>query len=373
MDKVLSRKLFKNRYLQTITKKVSNFKNGGLASLRAKHFFLGGESSFTPGERQAMILAPLATQLLIGTRQPGQSQASAIATNIGKALPEVVNTAAALGKIEKEGKGETFRPITEADRQILASQGIPLDKDKGYQISNKGEIKAIGGTGVTVNTGERETTEQKEYGKLYAEKAKEILGTGTAAANQQNTLSILRQATNQPDLQTGSFGELRTSISKIGQEFGLDLNTQNVPAAEVLQSFSGKLVLDDLNKFKGSISDGERRFVVDRTPGLTTSKEGINTILDIKERANELAKQFAIETESWIARNEGLSKKDKQTGMTFAEFENEFQKKYPLLTDELKTKIDNASRKIDPQFGKNVVELEGKRYIQINGKPYQLK
>ena len=25
------------------------------------------------------------------------------------------------------------------------------------------------------------------------------------------------------------------------------------------------------------------------------------------------------------------------------------------------------------QFGKNVVELEGKRYIQINGKPYQLK
>jgi len=373
MDKVLTRKLFKDRYLQTISKKVSNFKEGGLASLRAKHFFLGGESSFTPGERKALIAAPFVSKLLEGTRQPGQSQASAIASNIGKAIPDVINTAIGLGKIEKEGKGETFRPITEADRQILASQGIPLDKDKGYQISNKGEIKAIGGTGVTVNTGERETTEQKEYGKLYAEKAKEIFGTGTAAANQQNTLSILRQATNQPDLQTGSFGEFRTSIAKIGQEFGLDLNTQNIPAAEVLQSFSGKLVLDDLNKFKGSISDGERRFVVDRTPGLTTSKEGINTILDIKERANELAKQFAIETESWIARNEGLSKKDKQTGMTFSEFESKFQKDYPLLTDELKTKIDNASRKIDPQFSKNVVELEGKRYIQINGKPYQLK
>ena len=373
MDKVLTRKLFKDKYLQTVSKKISNFKEGGLASLRAKHFFLGGESSFTPGERQAMILAPIASSLLTGTRQPGQSELGAVASNIGAGLPGAVNTAIALGKMEKEGKGEVFRPITEADRQILASQGIPLDKDKGYQISNKGEIKAIGGTGVTVNTGEKETTEQKKYGELYAKKAEEILGAGTAAGNQQNTLSILRQATNQPDLQTGSFGELRTSITKIGQEFGLDLNTQNVPAAEVLQSFSGKLVLDDLNKFKGSISDGERRFVVDRTPGLTTSKEGINTILDVKERANELAKQFAIETESWIVRNEGLSKKDKQTGMTFSEFENDFQKRNPLLTDELKTKIDNASRKIDPQFGSNVKEFEGKRYIRINNKTYEIK
>jgi hypothetical protein len=162
-------------------------------------------------------------------------------------------------------------------------------------------------------------------------------------------------------------------MEKVGQEFGLNLNLQNTPAAEVLQSYSGELVLNKLDKFKGSISDGERKFVVERTPGLTTSKEGINTILDIKERANELAKQFAIETEQWIIRNEGISKKDKQTGMTFSEFENEFQKKYPLLTDELKAKINSASNIIDPQFGSNVRELDGKRYIRINNKTYEVK
>ena len=183
----------------------------------------------------------------------------------------------------------------------------------------------------------------------------------------------MRQATNQADLKTGSFGEFRTGMEKVGQEFGLNLNLQNTPAAEVLQSYSGELVLNKLDKFKGSISDGERKFVVEQTPGLTTSKEGINTILDIKERANELAKQFAIETEQWIIRNEGISKKDKQTGMTFSEFENQFQKKYPLLTDELRTKINNASKIIDPQFGSNIVELNGKRYMEINGKPYEIK
>jgi len=332
MNKVLTRELFKNRYLQTVSKQIAHFKKGGLASLRAKHFFLGGESNFTPGERQAAILAPIVSSLLTGTRRPGQSQLGAVASNIGAGIPGAINTAVEIAKVEKEGKA-----------------------------------------GVTVNTGEKETTEQKEYGKLYAKKATDILEQGTSAGKEQNTLSIMRQATNQADLKTGSFGEFRTGMEKVGQEFGLNLNLQNTPAAEVLQSYSGELVLNKLDKFKGSISDGERKFVVERTPGLTTSKEGINTILDVKERANELAKKFAIETEQWIIKNEGISKKDRETGMTFSEFETKFQKDNPLLTDELKTKINNASKIIDPQFGSNVRELDGKRYIRINNKTYEVK
>ncbi len=332
MNKVLTRELFKNRYLQTVSKQIAHFKKGGLASLRAKHFFLGGESTFTPGERQAAILAPIVSSLLTGTRRPGQSQLGAVASNIGAGIPGAINTAVEIAKVEKEGKA-----------------------------------------GVTVNTGEKETTEQKEYGKLYAKKATDILEQGTSAGKEQNTLSIMRQATNQADLKTGSFGEFRTGMEKVGQEFGLNLNLQNTPAAEVLQSYSGELVLNKLDKFKGSRSDGERKFVVERTPGLTTSKEGINTILDVKERANELAKKFAIETEQWIIKNEGISKKDRETGMTFSEFETKFQKDNPLLTDELKTKINNASKIIDPQFGSNVRELDGKRYIRINNKTYEVK
>ena len=67
MDKILNRKLFKDRYLQSVSKNIARFKEGGLASLRAKRFLVGGEALFTPGEREAMILAPIASQLLTGT------------------------------------------------------------------------------------------------------------------------------------------------------------------------------------------------------------------------------------------------------------------------------------------------------------------
>jgi len=99
MDKVLTRKLFKNVYLQSVSKNILRFKDGGLASLRAKRFYEGGLSE---GERTAMLLAPLATQLLTGTRQPGQSQLGAVASNIGAALPQVVKTRLDIDKAEND-------------------------------------------------------------------------------------------------------------------------------------------------------------------------------------------------------------------------------------------------------------------------------
>jgi hypothetical protein len=103
MDKVLTRKLFKDRYLQTVSKRISNFKEGGLASLRAKRFQVGGPI-FTQGERQAMILSPLVSSLLTGTKRPGQSELGAVASNIGAGLPGATATALQIGKIEEEGR-----------------------------------------------------------------------------------------------------------------------------------------------------------------------------------------------------------------------------------------------------------------------------
>ena len=142
MDKVLNRKLFKDKYLQSVSKNISRFKEGGLASLRAKRFLVGGEAFFTPGERQAMILAPIASALLTGTQQPGQSQLGAVASNIGAGIPGAINTALQIGKVEEAGRkkpefktvyntktGETeFRTMEEinANRDFLKpAEGFP--------------------------------------------------------------------------------------------------------------------------------------------------------------------------------------------------------------------------------------------------------
>ena len=101
MDKILTRKLFKNVYLQSVSKNIARFKEGGLASLRAKRFQVGGPV-YSEGERQAMILAPIVSSLLTGTRQPGQSQLGAVASNIGAAIPQVVKTRLDIDKAETE-------------------------------------------------------------------------------------------------------------------------------------------------------------------------------------------------------------------------------------------------------------------------------
>jgi hypothetical protein len=103
MDKILTRKLFKDKYLQTVSKKVSHFKNGGLASLRAKHFQVGGPV-YSEGERQAMILGPIASSLLTGTKRPGQSELGAVASNIGAGIPGAINTALQIGKVEEANR-----------------------------------------------------------------------------------------------------------------------------------------------------------------------------------------------------------------------------------------------------------------------------
>jgi len=104
MDKVLTRKLFKDRYLQNVSKNIARFKEGGLASLKAKRFLVGGEAFFTPGEREAMILAPIVSSLLTGTQQPGQSQLGAVAANVGAGIPGSINTALQIGKVEEAGR-----------------------------------------------------------------------------------------------------------------------------------------------------------------------------------------------------------------------------------------------------------------------------
>ena len=49
-------------------------------------------------------------------------------------------------------------------------------------------------------------------------------------------------------------------LTQIGKEFGLDLDFQNVPLAELLRTV-GKVAIDSLQQFKGAISNRELDFV----------------------------------------------------------------------------------------------------------------
>ena len=79
---ILLRPLFKDKYLAT--KKIKKLNKGGIANIQK--FNEGGLSGLTPGERQAITLAPFVKALTGATTRPGESQMSGFARAFGEGL-----------------------------------------------------------------------------------------------------------------------------------------------------------------------------------------------------------------------------------------------------------------------------------------------
>ena len=257
MDKVLTRKLFKDRYLQTVSKRVSNFKEGGLASLKAKHYQLGGLSE---GERTAMLLQPIATQLLTGTRQPGQSELGAVATAFGQALPQVTKTRLAideaetkrleqLAKLTKEGKDRTrVEPLS--PKQI---------KDRGFAPGTKAEQEFIYTSEGTIIPGKTNIIEKPSA---------EALKTRNELINTVNTLNRINDQYIELGKPVGMV-DLQQIKAKFGEAGGSDYSVR-------YQSFKNDIELTSafLNKAisGAAISEKERAILKALIPSVNDSE-----------------------------------------------------------------------------------------------------
>ncbi len=218
-----------------------------------------------------------------------------------------------------------------------------------------------------------ETAEQKEIGKVAGGEFKQIAeAANTALSNNQN-LDLMKEIVNLPNLKTGFAGEFRTSFAGLAKEFGIDTPIQDLTAAETLAGISGKLVLDGLSNFKGAISDGERQFLKEITPGLLNTKDGNILLIEIGKKTNNLGIALNQEASKWVEQNGGLSKKDSK-GRTWQEFKTSFHQANPVLNNELKEQIIGLSKKIEPDFEGNIITAkDGQKYVSIGGKYYKLK
>lgn len=214
-----------------------------------------------------------------------------------------------------------------------------------------------------------ETAEQKEIGKVAGGEFKQISEAASTALNNNQNLDLMKEIVQLPNLQTGFAGEFRTSFAGLAKEFGIDTPIQDLTAAETLASISGKLVLDGLSNFKGAISDGERQFLKEITPGLLNTKDGNLLLIEIGKKTNNLGIALSQEASKWVEQNGGLSKKDK-SGRTWQEFKAAFHKQNPVLNNELKDQIISLSKKIEPDFEGNILTAKnGKKYVRV-GKDY---
>ena len=185
-----------------------------------------------------------------------------------------------------------------------------------------------------------------------------------------DTLNILAN-TSDEELKTGAFGEFRTSLTQIGKEFGLDLDFQNVPLAELLRTVGGKVAIDSLQQFKGAISNRELDFVRSINPGLSMSKDGIKLQLALLGRTNDINKRYYTEVVApFVKANGGL--RGTLDGKTFAELQAIFHKNNPVVTPELENQIAAVQGNIDDKYKENIVQIDGVNYIVIGGKTYKL-
>ena len=185
-----------------------------------------------------------------------------------------------------------------------------------------------------------------------------------------DTLNILAN-TSDEELRTGPFGEFRTSLTQIGKEFGLELDFQNVPLAELLRTVGGKVAIESLQGFKGAISNKELDFVQSINPGLSMSKEGIKLQLALLSRSNEINKKYYTELVApFVKANGGL--RGTLDGKTFAELQDIFHKNNPVVTPELENQIAAVQGNIDEKYKENIVQIDGENFIVIGGVPYKL-
>jgi len=366
MDKVLIRKLFKDKYLQTVSKKVSHFKNGGLAGLKnqleqyaPKGEFLayinkkeanvlkalGGSGkvvketgipsfaddetdssnvavnpnvaarllanpdiypTYSENERQAMLLAPIASQLLTGTQQPGQSQLGAVASNVGAAIPKVMETSMQMRKLESERLGAIAK---------LSKTG---------QGPNSVWDKAITNEDV------------KEF------KGNQALAT-QARANIED-YKIMKELYKNEDLVVGTLGETATGAARLAQSLGIDpRGIQNLKAAELIKQISGKIALGDLQSLKGAISDKEGDWIRSMNAGPASTKAGALAILEFKEKIAQRQIDYAKEQANWVKQYGNLQARDKN-GNTWADKSYEYLDKNTVLNSDLRNIANQTTR-----------------------------
>ena len=200
MDEVLSRNLFKQRYLELHKPKQST--GGGLLSIQK--FQTGGEV-FTEKEKLGYMLMPVASALLQG-RDTSSNRFRSLLQSVGKGLEKVPETALQIKKIEaaseKKKKGTSLLPLTPQLIQRLGIQDAVSPGDRGFV-----EVEIIGGQPVLAKP---PTITSKESDRLKdirssVEKSKVASSLSSLKLTEDKMDELLSKTGNIPGFGTGAF------------------------------------------------------------------------------------------------------------------------------------------------------------------------
>ena len=134
---------------------------------------------------------------------------------------------------------------------------------------------------------EGETALEKKLGE---EGAKLITETNADMVEARNDLQTYEQLINliqEADADDfGAFADTRLGLAKFADLLGFETG-KDISSLELINNIANKVVLQGLSNFKGSISDGERQFLIDLSAGLGSDKEGALQILNVAKNIQQ--------------------------------------------------------------------------------------
>jgi len=116
MDTVLSRKLFREKYVKEIKPKKS-----GIATLKLAQ---GGEV-FSEGEKLGYLLAPVAASLLQAKQRPGESALSSLFGAVGEGVARAPDIAVSIKKLELAGQKKPKATNVMLTPEMLKAANLP--------------------------------------------------------------------------------------------------------------------------------------------------------------------------------------------------------------------------------------------------------
>lgn len=145
---------------------------------------------------------------------------------------------------------------------------------------------------ITVNTGEK--SYDKELGKQNAKMFIDSQKAGSKAQATLNNLGVLEKAAADPNIYTGAGGNVVQELKKAAQSFGVKV--KGVGSAELVQSLSKEIAVNNKDKLPGPMSNSDRQFLVDMAPSLTKTPEGNRLIigLGVLSQQYQLARSKAV-------------------------------------------------------------------------------
>ncbi|MET0014467.1 MAG: hypothetical protein ABW088_12520 [Sedimenticola sp.] len=288
-----------------------------------------------------------------------------MAFNLAMEKPEVRKIITdARGRKRYQDTGDfLFEDMSGYDKDILSPEAL----------AQKRQVAEAGRSSVTVSPGMQESERQKAYGKsvggFYGNQFSQLQEGAQSAMQNNARLDRLDQLLDQ--VNTGATAGITQPLKRYAQDFGIDLEamgiTNDTGPAEAAQALSNQMALELRNPaggagMPGALSDRDREFLTSMVPQMTTTPEGRKMLIETKRRQNKRAIEVARLARDYQQRN----------GMLDAGFYQELQNfsdANPLFAD--MGEPPQQSQSIRGGAAEAVKELNGKRYIKINGRWYQ--